>query len=126
MDKTTTGDGIVAALQVLACMIRDQKSLQELAADVQLLPQTLINIKTSNAKQLAEHSRVMEVVATLSNEWQGEGRILLRPSGTEPVLRIMVEGKDGNKVKMLSQQLTDEIMHIEKQYFTIPATPPYN
>ncbi|CEK11990.1 phosphoglucosamine mutase [Legionella hackeliae] len=126
LDKTTTGDGIVAALQVLACMIRDQKSLQELAADVQLLPQTLINIKTSNAKQLAEHSRVMEVVATLSNEWQGEGRILLRPSGTEPVLRIMVEGKDGNKVKMLSQQLTDEIMHIEKQYFTIPATPPYN
>ncbi|ASQ44849.1 phosphoglucosamine mutase [Legionella clemsonensis] len=122
LDKTTTGDGIVAALQVLASMIRQQKNLQELAAGIQLLPQTLINIKTANAKELAEHRQVLEIVAELSNEWQGEGRILLRPSGTEPLLRVMVEGKDGNKVKSLSQQLSNEILHIEKQYFTSQAT----
>ncbi|WED43143.1 phosphoglucosamine mutase [Legionella cardiaca] len=117
LDKTTTGDGIVAALQVLACMIKRQKDLQQLVEGIQLLPQTLINIKTAYAKQLAQHNRILEIVATLSSEWQGEGRILLRPSGTEPLLRVMVEGHDSNKVASHAEQLSNEIRHIEKQYF---------
>ncbi|KTC76877.1 phosphoglucosamine mutase [Legionella brunensis] len=116
LDKTTTGDGIVAALQVLACMMRQQKTLQQLVTGIQLLPQTLINIKTAHAEQLAEHTRVLEIVAALSNEWHGEGRILLRPSGTEPLLRVMVEGRDSDKVQSHAQRLSSEIIDIEKQY----------
>lgn len=115
LDKTTTGDGIIAALQVLACMIKQEKTLQQLAEAIQLLPQTLINIKTDNAESLAQNPRVLDVVTALTKELQGKGRVLLRPSGTEPLLRVMVEGFDKQEVKMQAQQLTEQIIHIERQ-----------
>lgn len=115
LDKTTTGDGIVAALQVLAIMIKQEKTLQELREGIVLLPQSLINLKTGNAAMLAGDSRVMEAVSLLDKKLQGAGRVLLRPSGTEPLLRIMVEGVDGQEVHMHAQQLTDEISSIEQQ-----------
>lgn len=115
LDKTTTGDGIVAALQVLAIMIKQEKTLQELRDGIVLLPQSLINLKTGNAAMLAGDSRVMEAVSLLDKKLQGAGRVLLRPSGTEPLLRIMVEGVDGQEVHMHAQQLTDEISSIEQQ-----------
>jgi phosphoglucosamine mutase len=116
LDKTTTGDGIIAALQVLACMVRQEKTLQELVEDIQLLPQTLINIKTDNAEILAANSKVIEMVSDLSHQLEGEGRVLLRPSGTEPVLRVMVEGPDSQQVQSQAQQLSDEIICLEKQF----------
>ena len=115
LDKTTTGDGIVAALQVLAIMVKQEKTLQELTADITLLPQSLINLKTKNAVMLANHPHVLEAVGTLTQQLQGEGRVLLRPSGTEPLLRVMVEGKDDQQVRMHAQQLHDEISSIERQ-----------
>ncbi|HHF7345758.1 TPA: phosphoglucosamine mutase [Legionella feeleii] len=120
LDKTTTGDGIIAALQVLACMVKQEKTLQQLVEGVQLFPQSLVNIKTEKAVLLAEDPRVLEIVAALSNQLQGEGRVLLRPSGTEPLLRVMVEGIDSHQVKSQAEQLSAEIRHIEQK---IAGTP---
>ncbi|KTC87976.1 MULTISPECIES: phosphoglucosamine mutase [Legionella] len=114
LDKTTTGDGIIAALQVLSCMVKQEKSLAELCDGIQLLPQTLINIKTENAQVLATNPKVIEMVTTLSNQLEGEGRVLLRPSGTEPMLRVMVEGQNSKEVQSHAQRLSDEIIHFEK------------
>jgi phosphoglucosamine mutase len=115
LDKTTTGDGIVAALQVLAIMIKQEKTLLELNEGITMLPQTLINLKTDDAIKLAKNSQVMKMVDNINREFHGEGRVLLRPSGTEPVLRVMVEGSDTEKVQIKAQELTDEIRIIEKQ-----------
>ncbi|MBA2650723.1 MAG: phosphoglucosamine mutase [Tatlockia sp.] len=117
LDKTTTGDGIIAALQVLSCMIKQEKTLGELVEDIQLVPQTLINIKTENATSLAENTKVLEMVKDLSDLLEGEGRVLLRPSGTEPVLRVMVEGPDSQQVQAHAERLCDEIIHFEKKMY---------
>lgn len=119
LDKTTTGDGIVAALQVLAIMVKQEKTLQELRSGIVMLPQTLINLKTHRAVMLAGNSRVKEAVRVLDKKLQGAGRVLLRASGTEPLLRIMVEGVDSEDVRMHAQQLTDEISDIEQQIKTV-------
>ncbi|MDI1352805.1 MAG: phosphoglucosamine mutase, partial [bacterium] len=113
LDKTTTGDGIVAALQVLATMIKQDKTLSQLTADITLLPQALINLKTTHATILAKNSQVLQAVKKLEDMMKGEGRILLRPSGTEPLLRVMVEGKDDSLVNRYAQQLCDEIQNID-------------
>ena len=114
-DKTTTGDGIIAALQVLAIMVKQEKTLRQLCTGITLLPQTLINLKTANAVVLAKNQRVLEAVEGLSAKLKGDGRVLLRPSGTEPILRVMVEGIDTQHVQAQAQQLTDEIKSIEQQ-----------
>lgn len=112
LDKTTTGDGIVAALQVLAMMVKKNQSLDMLHAGMALLPQSLINLKTKQAILLANHPEVQASVDALMRRLQGQGRVLLRPSGTEPVLRIMVEGQDANEVSREAQQLGDTIHQI--------------
>lgn len=116
LDKTTTGDGIIAALQVLACMVKQGKTLQELTSGITLLPQTLLNIKTENAYSLAENERVLKMVNNLTIQLNQTGRVLLRPSGTEPVLRVMVEGLDSEQVTQYAEQLRDEIIQIEQEY----------
>ena len=115
LDKTTTGDGIVAALQVLAIMVKQEKTLRELSGDIILLPQSLVNLKTKNAASLAKNPRVQQAVDALDLKLKGAGRVLLRPSGTEPLLRVMVEGLDSLEVCMHAQQLSDEISSIEQQ-----------
>lgn len=112
LDKTTTGDGIVAALQVLAIMVKHGKTLQELCEGITLLPQALVNFKTDQAPQLAMNAHVLKAVEMLNVQLKGEGRVLLRPSGTEPLLRVMVEGADGDKVNQQAQELSDEIGRI--------------
>lgn len=114
LDKTTTGDGVVAALQVLSIMIKQGKTLQQLIQGINLLPQSLVNLKTNYATLLAEHSQVIEVVRALESSLNGEGRVLLRPSGTEPLLRVMVEGMDESIVKQHAQNLCDYISQIER------------
>jgi phosphoglucosamine mutase len=115
LDKTTTGDGIIAALQVLACMVKQEKTLQQLNDGITLMPQTLLNIKTENALLLAGNARVLKLVDTVSKELYKKGRVLLRPSGTEPVLRVMVEGQDSKQVTRYAEQLRDEILQIEQE-----------
>lgn len=115
LDKTTTGDGIIAALQVLAIMVKQEKTLQQLCDGITLFPQTLINLKTDNASLLVTNRHIQQAVQDLSLKLQGKGRVLLRPSGTEPLLRVMVEGVDGPQVERQAQALTDEIKSIEQQ-----------
>ncbi len=117
LDKTTTGDGIVAALQVLSIMVKQSKSLEQLTEGIALLPQSLVNLRTEHASNLAKNSEVIKVVHSLETSLQGEGRVLLRPSGTEPLLRVMVEGVDKSLVRQQAQQLCDDISRIEKNLY---------
>lgn len=91
-DKVTTGDGIVAALQVLAVMVARQQSLAELRAGMTLLPQTLVNVRFKGEENPLLHPAVQAVVAEVEQRLGQAGRVVLRKSGTEPVLRVMVEG----------------------------------
>ena len=118
LDKTTTGDGIVAALQVLAIMVKQEKTLEELCEGITLLPQVLINYKTEQATQLAHEHKVLDLVGALEEKLLGKGRVLLRPSGTEPLLRVMVEGQDEQTVRVQAEELTEEIKHIAKTLYS--------
>lgn len=113
LDKTTTGDGIVAALQVLTIMVKQNKTLAQLAEDLTLFPQALVNVKTEHAKALSIHKNVLDAINTINASLKNEGRVLLRPSGTEPVLRVMVEGQSFEEVHMQAQRLADEIRQVE-------------
>lgn len=115
LDKTTTGDGIIAALQVLAIMIIKGKSLKELTSGLKLLPQSLISLKTNFAANLANNPAVLSEVSALDSVLQNEGRVLLRPSGTEPLLRVMVEGRDSEQVQVYAKDLVDKIKKIQEQ-----------
>lgn len=117
LDKTTTGDGIIAALQVLAIMVKQDKSLADLTQNIELLPQSLINLKTDHALQLVSHERVRNAVDALDAILKNEGRVVLRPSGTEPMLRVMVEGSDPNQVQTYAEELTKQISTIEQDLF---------
>ena len=114
LDKTTTGDGIVAALQVLSIMVKQDKSLETLCDGISLLPQTLVNLKTNNAATLSCHPSVLRAVDELSAELKGMGRVLLRPSGTEPLLRVMVEGSEPYTIQQQAEHLLSNIDEIER------------
>ncbi|MDP3560370.1 MAG: phosphoglucosamine mutase [Legionellaceae bacterium] len=94
LDKTTTGDGIVAALQVVACMVRNNCGLAELLTGISLCPQVIVNVPTVHAAKICEHPDMQRCLADVTTLMQGKGRVLLRPSGTEPLLRLMLEGED--------------------------------
>lgn len=115
LDKTTTGDGIIAALQVLAVMVKQKKTLKELSKEVSLFPQILLNFKTTHATQLLENEQVKKAVDNIGSKLQNNGRVLLRPSGTEPMLRIMVEGIELDLVSQHAHDLVNEINLIEQQ-----------
>lgn len=115
LDKTTTGDGIVAALQVLSIMVKQNKTLQELTEGISLLPQTLVNLKTRHAALLAANPSVTKAVQALEKNLKGEGRVLLRPSGTEPLLRVMVEGTDAATVQLQAEKLSQDISQIDEE-----------
>ncbi|MDP2144283.1 MAG: phosphoglucosamine mutase [Gallionella sp.] len=110
LDKHSTGDGIVSALQVLHALSASGQSLAEAAADLKMYPQVLINVKvTGKAAGLLELQAVKDAVAEAERELDGKGRVLLRPSGTEPLLRVMVEGEDGALVKRCAEQIADVV-----------------
>ena len=109
LDRTTTGDGIVAALQVLTSMVRSGKRLHELKAGMHKYPQTMINVRLEQAFDALASSRVQAAVAEVEGELAGRGRVLLRPSGTEPLVRVMVEGEDAILVAKVAQQLADVV-----------------
>jgi len=105
LDKTTTGDGIVAALQILAIMQSSGKSLSELAAGMSKYPQEMINVRTERRMDPATCSEIQAAIVTAEGELQDAGRVVLRASGTEPVIRVMVEGEDKQQVLRLAKQL---------------------
>ncbi|HAS21683.1 MAG TPA: phosphoglucosamine mutase, partial [Idiomarina loihiensis] len=105
----TTGDGIIAGLQVLAAMYQEQKSLEKLSCDFHKLPQVLINVRFESDKQPLESENVKSVVREVESALAGTGRVLLRKSGTEPLIRVMVEGENEAKVKAFAQQIANEV-----------------
>jgi len=106
LDVTSTGDGIVAALQVLAAMRSRGCSLYELKGGMQKFPQKMINVRVVNREKLDNNQAIMALVKETESILGGKGRVLLRPSGTEPVIRVMVEGQDAGLVNRLAEQLS--------------------
>ena len=111
-DKNTTGDGIVASLAVLAAMAQHKLSLNELASAVKLFPQVLINVRFGGGDNPLESDAVKSVAADVEKRLEGKGRILLRKSGTEPLIRVMVECQDAT----LAQQCAEEIAEAVKSH----------
>src|SRR5215469_2484629 len=109
LDKTTTGDGIVSALQVLAVMKQTGRSLAELASGMRKFPQVLLNVKVAARFNPAEVPAVREAVQRIEKRMNGEGRVVLRPSGTEPVIRVMVEGRDESETRAAATELAEVV-----------------
>lgn len=105
LDKVTTGDGIVAALQVLRCMIETNSSLNKLTQDISLFPQVLVNVRYDGDKNPLNNNIVKEKVRESESQLGNTGRILLRKSGTEPLIRVMVEGQDFEQVNNLAHKI---------------------
>ena len=105
LDKHTTGDGIVSALQVLQATQRAQASLSDLLADVTLFPQTLLNVRLPSLANWQQNARLADETRAVERELAGLGRVLIRASGTEPVLRVMVEAGDAVRGRQLAERL---------------------
>jgi phosphoglucosamine mutase len=105
LDKTTTGDGLVSALQVIAVMRRTGAKLAELASHVSRYPQVLLNVKIARRVDLASLPAIGVAVAAAEARLKGSGRVVLRPSGTEPLIRVMVEGQDEAVVRAEAEGL---------------------
>ncbi len=109
LDKTTTGDGIVSALQVLAQMYKTGKNLHDLKSGMQKYPQVLVNVKIAKRVNPDEIPAIQAAVAMTEKVLGNNGRVLLRASGTEPLIRVMVEGTDELHVTTLANQLAEEV-----------------
>ncbi|MDD4914964.1 MAG: phosphoglucosamine mutase [Methylococcales bacterium] len=109
LDKTTTGDGIVAALQILAEMRRTGKSLHDLKSGMKKYPQVLINVRVDKKVEINRNDAIKAAVASVEKELGNRGRVLLRASGTEPLVRVMVEGVDHDDVTKYAQQLAEAV-----------------
>ena len=109
LDKTSTGDGTVAALQVLAAIVSSGKTLYELKRGMKKMPQTMINVRLLERTDPVKNPAVQQAVAETEGKLGDRGRVLLRMSGTEPLVRVMVEGEDAVLVDELANQLADQV-----------------
>jgi phosphoglucosamine mutase len=109
LDKHTTGDGIVSALQVLQACVRSGKSLAELLADVELFPQVLINVRLRPGQDWQSNARMEQETRAVEAELGETGRVLIRASGTEPLVRVMVEARDAAQAKACAQRIADTL-----------------
>lgn len=109
LDRTSTGDGIVAALQVVAEMVQTGRSLSELRQGMTKYPQHMINVRISNKVDLESSVALRRAVAEAEQQLANRGRVLLRPSGTEPLVRVMVEGEEAAEVYQIAEMLADVV-----------------
>lgn len=114
LDENTTGDGLLSALHLLQVMVETGKPLSELATIMEVLPQSLVNAKVANHKKdkYMEFPEIAQAIQDLEEKYAGEGRVLIRPSGTEPLVRVMIEGKDINVIKEDAEVLAKLIQDI--------------
>jgi phosphoglucosamine mutase len=114
LEENTTGDGLLSALHLLEVMVGSGKALSELAKIMTVLPQALINAKVSNHKKdkYMEYPEIASAIQELEEKFAGEGRVLIRPSGTEPLVRVMIEGKDQKEITKEAKKLADLIQDI--------------
>lgn len=114
LDENTTGDGLLSALHLLQVMVETQKTLSELSGIMEVMPQALVNAKVPNHKKehYMEYPEIAEAIAKLDEKFAGEGRVLIRPSGTEPKVRVMIEGKDKKQIDVEAKKLAELIQNI--------------
>lgn len=114
LDDNTTGDGLLSALRLLSVMADTGKKLSELANIMEVLPQALVNAKVPNHKKehYMEYAEIADAVKALEDKFNGEGRVLIRPSGTEPMVRVMIEGKDQKAIEEEAEKLAGLITDI--------------
>ena len=111
LDKHTTGDGIVSALQVLQAMRESGRTLAELTAELVMVPQVMLNVQVPRGFQWEKHEGIRKAQHTAEQALDGKGRVLLRPSGTEPVLRVMVEGEPREAIESAAKSIADAVKH---------------
>ena len=109
LDRASTGDAIVSALQVLEALMRSGRSLGESADGMRKIPQTTVNIRAAGGAGLVADASVQDVLARVRAELEGQGRVVLRPSGTEPLVRVTVEAFDAGVVARLVDELADAV-----------------
>ncbi|MCH5341208.1 MAG: phosphoglucosamine mutase [Acetatifactor sp.] len=114
LDENTTGDGLLSALHLLQVMVETGKSLSELAAIMEVLPQALVNARVADYKKhkYMEYPVIVDAIRNLEAKFEGQGRVLIRPSGTEPLVRVMIEGKDQDVIQQEAQKLADLIQDV--------------
>ncbi len=113
LDRTTTGDGIVSALQVLAEMYRTGKSLNELKSGTHKFPQVLLNVKMEKRINIDEQPVVQSLKTKVEKQLADNGRVLLRASGTEPLIRVMVEGREATEVQAYAEEIADCVKQLQ-------------
>lgn len=111
LDDNTTGDGLLSGLHLLQVMKETGRKLSELAEVMEVLPQALVNAKVPNHKKekFMEYTEIAEAIKVLEDKFNGEGRVLIRPSGTEPLVRVMIEGKNQSEIEEEAQKLAELI-----------------
>lgn len=114
LDENTTGDGLLSALHLLQVLVETKKPLSELSKVMEVLPQATFNAKVENHKKdkYLEYPEIADAIARLSEQFAGEGRVLIRPSGTEPLVRVMIEGKNQKQIDMEARKLAELIQDI--------------
>ncbi len=109
LDRHSTGDGIISALQVLHALRAGKQTLAQATSDLLMYPQVLINVRIAKGQDCTLHAEVQAAVNAATLALDGKGRVLLRPSGTEPLLRVMVEGEDGEKVRYWAEHIAQAV-----------------
>ena len=114
LKENTTGDGLLSALHLLRVMVETEKKLSELASIMEVLPQALVNAPVPNHKKekYMEYPEIADAIQKLTDKFAGEGRVLIRPSGTEPLVRVMIEGKDQKMIEKEAKSLAELIQNI--------------
>lgn len=114
LDENTTGDGLLSALHLLQVLVDSKKPLSELASIMEVLPQALVNAKVSNANKhkYMEYSAISNAIEDIEKKYADEGRVLIRPSGTEPLVRVMIEGKDIEEITRDATRLAELISEV--------------
>jgi phosphoglucosamine mutase len=110
LDHATTGDGVVAALKVLEVMLEAQRPLSELARGMERLPQVLVNVAVREKRPLEELEEVVRLIATVEQALNGQGRVLVRYSGTEAKARVMIEGPDAERIRTYADDIADALV----------------
>ena len=111
LNHSTTGDGMIAALQLLRACIRAGRPLSELAAEIPVFPQVLINAKVKNENKNAyrQDEEICRLIDETEKKMKGDGRVLIRPSGTEPLVRVMIEGSDTEEIRSDAEKIASLI-----------------
>jgi phosphoglucosamine mutase len=106
-NHSTTGDGILSSLQLVKAILASGKKASELSDEIEIYPQVLKNakVKNENKNKYKNDPEIVEAIAKVEAEMEGSGRVLIRPSGTEPLVRVMIEGQDVNHIAELAQDL---------------------